>query len=221
MNGAPRVVAYNFFMTNVCAVLFDYGMVLSLPADAAAWARLRVATGLSEERLQKLYWAHRDAYDEGLLTGVTYWETIAREGGFPLEAAKLAELQAIDVDIWGSVNEPMVAWAGRLQARGVKTGILSNIGDAMEVGLRARHAWIGGFTHCTWSHRHKLIKPSAAIYEVAVAGLGCPAASILFIDDREVNVQGAIAAGLMAIRYTTFIEFEAAMRELGFAELLD
>jgi putative hydrolase of the HAD superfamily len=206
---------------NVCAVLFDYGKVLSLPEDAAAWARLRSLTRLSEEALHRLYWAHRDAYDKGTLNGVTYWQTISREGGFSLDEAKMAALQAADVDLWGQSNEPMVAWARRLQERGIKTGILSNIGDAMETGLRKRFDWIGGFTHHTWSHRQKIAKPDAAIYQHAVEGLGCPAAEVLFIDDREENIHGAIAAGLQAILYTTHDAFVKTMRERSYGGLLD
>jgi putative hydrolase of the HAD superfamily len=206
--------------TPVCAVLFDYGKVLSLPADADAWAQLGVITGLDEETLGRLYWAHRDLYDKGTLNGVTYWQTIAREGGFSLDDAKLAALHAADVELWGQMNEPMVAWAGRLQERGIKTGILSNIGDAMEAGLRKRFDWIGDFTHHTWSHRHKIIKPDAAIYIQAVKGLECPASGVLFIDDREENVRGAIAAGLQAILYTTHDAFVAEMRGRGYGDLL-
>jgi putative hydrolase of the HAD superfamily len=205
----------------ICAVLFDYGKVLSLPADAEAWAQIAALTGLDEATLGRLYWAHRDLYDKGTLNGVTYWQTIAREGGFPLDEAKLAALHAADVELWGQLNEPMVAWARRLQQRGIKTGILSNIGDAMETGLRKKFDWIGGFTHHTWSHRHNLIKPDAAIYKHAVEGLGCPASGVLFIDDREENVRGAIAAGLQAILYSTHEEFVRAMRERGCGELLD
>jgi len=205
----------------VCAVLFDYGKVLSLPADADAWAQLGALTGLDEETLGRLYWAHRDAYDKGTLNGATYWQTISREGNFPLDDAKLAALHAADVELWGQSNEPMVAWALSLQKRGIKTGILSNIGDAMEAGLRKRFDWIGGFTHATWSHRHNLIKPDAAIYKHAVEGLGCAAAEVLFIDDREENVRGATAAGLQAILYTTQDEFVAEMQKRGLGALLD
>jgi putative hydrolase of the HAD superfamily len=206
---------------DVCAVLFDYGKVLSLPADADAWARLGELTGLDESTLGRLYWAHRDAYDKGTLGGITYWETIAREGGFSLDESKLAALHAADVELWGQLNEPMVAWAIRLQKRGIKTGILSNIGDAMEAGLRRKFDWIESFTHHTWSHRQNLTKPDAAIYRHAVEGLGCPAASVLFIDDREENVRGAIAAGLQAILYTTHEEFVTEMRERGYGSLLE
>jgi putative hydrolase of the HAD superfamily len=226
MWGTQCVIPYNFHMTTqngnaaICAVLFDYGKVLSLPADADAWEQMGRITGLHEEKLGNLYWAHRDAYDKGTLNGVTYWQTIAKEGGFPLDETTLAALHAADIDLWGQRNEPMVTWAIRLQERGIKTGILSNIGDAMEDGLRKRFDWIGGFTHHTWSHRLNLTKPDAAIYKHAVNGLQCSADKVLFIDDREENVKGAIAAGLQAIVYTTHEEFEREMRARGYAKLL-
>jgi len=205
----------------LCAVLFDYGMVLSTAADAAGWAQLRALTGASEERLHHSYWQHRDEYDSGAMDSAAYWQAIAHETGFTLDAARLDALRAADIEVWGQVNQPMVDWARSLQQRGIRTGILSNIGDAMETGLRARHPWIEEFTHCTWSHHHRLIKPDPAIYRCAIEGLGCPAAGILFIDDREKNVRGAIAAGLRAIQYTTHAEFLSAMRERGYGFLLE
>ncbi len=219
------LLPYNSTMTSpkpdVCAVLFDYGMVLSTPADPAAWATLRRLTGASEDSLHQSYWQHRDEYDRGGLTSKAYWQAIAQETGFTLDAAKLDALRAADVEVWGQINEPMAAWARRLHEGGIRTGIPSNIGDDMESGLRAKHAWISDFTHCTWSHNHKIIKPAAAIYQFAVDGLGCAAADVLFIDDREKNVQGAIAAGLQAIQYTTHTEFLRTMRERGYGCLLD
>jgi putative hydrolase of the HAD superfamily len=47
-----------------------------------------------------------------------------------------------------------------------------------------------------------LRKPDRPIYERALDILGRPANKILFIDDREENVAGAIDAGMRAIRFT-------------------
>ena len=205
----------------LCAVLFDYGKVLSLPADEFAMTHIRQLTGLSEAALHHSYWAHRDNYDRGTLTGTDYWRTIAREHSITLDDATLTSLLAADIDVWGGINQPMLDFAQRLQRRGIRTGILSNIGDAMEAGLRARYPWIAEFNHCTWSHNQRTIKPDAAIYRCAVEGLACEPGSVLFIDDKEKNVAGAIAAGLQAILYTTFEQFEAELRMRGLGSLLD
>lgn len=62
-----------------------------------------------------------------------------------------------------------------------------------------------------------LRKPLPAIYKRAIDILGRPAERILFIDDRQKNIDGAAAAGLTAIRFTGE---EDLRRELGKLEVL-
>jgi putative hydrolase of the HAD superfamily len=113
----------------------------------------------------------------------------------------------------------MINWAAALQRAGVRTGILSNIGDAMEEGVRLRCPWIANFDHHTFSHRLRMIKPQAEIYRHAVEGLQVPADEVLFVDDREENVEAARAVGLHAIQYVDHASFVTAMREGGFMGL--
>lgn len=51
-----------------------------------------------------------------------------------------------------------------------------------------------------FSHRIGLVKPDREAYEHVVAGLGCAAEEILFLDDNRINVEGALAVGLDAHR---------------------
>ncbi len=117
-------------------------MVLSAPPDPAAWARIRAVTGLDEDILHREYWAHRHAYDRGDLTGDAYWHKAAAGAGIALTPSQITELIAADTDLWSQLNPPMLEWAQRLQRAGIRTGILSNIGDAMSAGLLAKHDWI-------------------------------------------------------------------------------
>src|ERR1700760_598607 len=139
-------------MAPVKAVLFDYGMVLSGPPDPTAWTNMRTITGLSEDLLHQGYWAHRHAYDRGDLKASEYWNKVATDAGIALAPNQLSGLIAADTDLWGTLNQPMLEWVKRLQQAGIPTGILSNMPDAMEAGLRARHPWIESFNHHTWSH---------------------------------------------------------------------
>jgi putative hydrolase of the HAD superfamily len=203
-------------MTPIHAVLFDYGMVLSGPPDPAAWARMRSVTNLSEDILHREYWAHRHAYDRGDLTAVAYWNKAAAGAGIVLTPTQLSNLVEADTDFWSTLNLPMLDWAQRLQGSGIPTGILSNMPDAMEAGLRARHHWIEAFDHHTWSHTLNLAKPEPAIYLRAAEGLHTAPANILFIDDKTENIEAALAVGMQAIQYTTHAAFEQEMhtREL-------
>jgi putative hydrolase of the HAD superfamily len=207
-------------MTQIKAVLFDYGMVLSGPPDPAAWARMRTVANLSEDLLQREYWAHRRAYDRGDLTAETYWHKAAAGAGIVLTPAQLTDLIAADTDLWSQLNPPMLGWAQRLQRAGVRTGILSNMPNAVEAGLRARHLWIESFDHHTWSHTLNLLKPEPAIYLHAAEGLHTPPPNILFIDDRPENIEAALAIGMQAILYTTHTAFEHEMHARGLDSLL-
>ena len=207
-------------MASVKAVLFDYGMVLSGPPDPAAWVRMRTLTGLKEDRFHHIYWAHRHAYDRGDLNPQSFWNHAAAEANATLTPTQLASLIAADVDYWSTLNPPMLDWVQRLQQAGIPTGILSNMPDPMESGLRARHPWIEAFNHHTWSHAVHLAKPEPGIYLHAAQGLATPPENILFLDDRIENIEAALAAGMQAILYTDHPAFEREMTARGLAPLL-
>jgi putative hydrolase of the HAD superfamily len=208
-------------MTPIQAVLFDYGLVLSGQPDTTAWARMRSITGLSEELLQREYWAHRHAYDRGDLLGVAYWNKAAAGAGITLTSTQLDQLIAADVEFWGQLNPPMIDWAQRLQRAGIRIGILSNMPDAMAAGLLAKHTdWLNAFDHHTWSHTLNLAKPEPAIYLHAAQGLRTAPANILFIDDKAENIEAAHAVGMQAIQYTTHAAFVDEMHARNLDSLL-
>jgi putative hydrolase of the HAD superfamily len=207
-------------MTRVQAVLFDYGMVLSAPPDPAAWQRMIAITGLPEDLLHREYWAHRHAYDRGDLNAHAFWNKAATGAGIVLTPAQLAALIDADTDLWAQLNPPMIDWVQRLQRAGIRTGILSNMPDAMEAGLRARHHWIEAFDHHTWSHALNLAKPELEIYYHAAEGLATPPANILFIDDKSENIAAALSTGMQAIQYLDHTTFEHEMQTRGLTHLL-
>ena len=207
-------------MGQIEAVLFDYGMVISAPPVPAAWERMKAISGLDEAGFHAGYWAYRHGYDRGTHTGEEYWRLAAEHSGASVNHSQVAELLAADVDLWGDLNQPMVDWIWRLQQAGVKTGILSNMGDAMEAGLSAKYEWLEKFDHKVWSYTLKLAKPEAEIYRHAVEGLGVEAERVLFVDDKSENIAAAEAAGLQGIVYGEHGAFEREMRERGWGELL-
>lgn len=207
-------------MNPVKAVLFDFGQVLSLPPDPAVWRQILNISGLTETDLHREYWAHRHEYDRGTLTGEAYWKKVAAGSHARFDSAQIIALVKADIELWGRLNQPMVEWAQRLQRARIRTGILSNIGDAMAEGLTTKFDWISAFDHCTWSYTLKLAKPEVAIYYCAAEGLGTDVGNILFIDDKQENIEAAQAAGMQAIQYTGHAVFEQEMHQRGLDSLL-
>jgi putative hydrolase of the HAD superfamily len=204
----------------ISAVLFDYGMVLSKPPAEKDWRALERVLGVREKEFQAAYWKYRDAYDRGALRAATYWETMARDLEKPIDADVLGALIDADTVVWTRPNVEMMDWAERLNRAGIKTGILSNIGDAMELGIRGRFPALDEFSHQTFSHRLGIAKPDAAIYRHAVEGLGVPAGEILFVDDREENIEAARAEGMVAVQYLGHEGFVEEMERMELGWLL-
>jgi putative hydrolase of the HAD superfamily len=193
------------------AVLFDYGLVLSGPPDPAAWAEMQQILATPDPAFHDAYWRYRHDYDRGALSGPAYWNQVAADLGRTLTAQQTTDLLSADIALWTQPNQPMIDWAAQLQAAGVRTGILSNIGDAMETGILERLTWMHDFHHHTFSHRLNTAKPDPSIYAHAAEGLGVPPSQILFIDDREENIAAARAAGMQAIQYLNQAQFLADM----------
>lgn len=194
-------------MPPIRAVLFDYGLVLSGPPDPVSQRRMEAILGTTHSELHAAYWRHRDNYDLGALNGADFWRTVGAELRHPLNENELAELLQADVGLWTQPNQSMIDWAAALQSAGVTTGILSNMGDAMEAGIARRFPWLAGFTHRTFSHSVGMMKPDERIYRHAIADIGEPAEAILFIDDRVENVEAARVVGLQAIQYASHEDF--------------
>jgi putative hydrolase of the HAD superfamily len=204
----------------ISAVLFDYGMVLSSVPEATDWRALERVLGADERSFQDAYWKYRDAYDRGALSAATYWETVARDLEKAIDADILRALIDADTVVWTQPNVEMMEWSARLNRAGIKTGILSNIGDAMELGVRGRFPALDDFTHHTFSHRLGIAKPDAEIYRHAVEGLEVQAGEILFVDDREENIVAARAAGMVAVQYLGHGGFVEEMQRMGLGWLL-
>jgi putative hydrolase of the HAD superfamily len=200
------------------AVLFDYGMVFSMPAQAGPHEDLLKISGISSEHFDAIYWKYRLDYDGGTLNKTTYWETVALEAGTTFTAEQIVALNDADIRMWTQVEPRMVAWAQQLQQSGWVTGILSNIGDGLAEWMVPNFAWLKGFKHCTWSYQLKLVKPDVAIYEKTVAALGVKPEEVLFLDDLEKNIIGAKAAGLNALRFTTLDALVPQLAEFGVPE---
>lgn len=80
----------------------------------------------------------------------------------------------------------------------IETGVLSNTNELHWQHQIDAPTVQGLCDRAFLSYQLGLVKPDAAIFEAVVDQLGCAAQSILFVDDNQINVDGARSAGLMA-----------------------
>lgn len=184
------------------AVIFDYGMVLTGPPDAAAHDALLRITGLPLERFESLYWADRHAYDEGKLTGIAFWQKLLHDAGLEPVPSIVEELNRWDARMWTTQNPAMFAWQLQLKQRGLRTAILSNMGDAVLENMKREFDWFPRFDVLIWSYQLHMAKPDPAIYLHTLKELGTEPEETLFIDDKQVNVDAARALGMVALPFS-------------------
>lgn len=185
------------------AVVFDYGMVLTGPPNAEAHDALVRITGLVPDRFEQLYWADRHAYDEGKLTGITFWQKFICDAGLKLGPAAVVELNRWDARMWTTQNPVMLAWQLALKRRGLRTAILSNMGNSVLENMQREFDWLGRFDVLVWSYQHGIAKPDPAIYRHTLNQLGTSPQETLFLDDRLVNIEAARALGIIGMVFST------------------
>jgi putative hydrolase of the HAD superfamily len=203
-------------LSNVKAIIFDYGDVLCLePTNEDIEGSARIL-GISVDSFRKLWGRNRDLYDRGDLSAETYWRKFAEDAGTTLEASQLHGLYERDVTMWSRLNPDMLAWLSTLSSAGMKTAVLSN----MHLGMvqHARHAfqWLDSVNFATFSAEVRLIKPDPAIYEHCLRGLGVAASDCLFIDDREVNIAAARAMGIHCVQFRSTEQLSNELQRGGF-----
>ena len=155
------------------------------------------------ERFEEAYWPYRLQYDLARLDANSYWRTVARELGRPLDEIDIPRLIQLDVRSWTNLDAGMMEWARQVRAGGVRTAILSNMPLELRNWIVHESSWLADFDFATFSCDLGVAKPDAAIYQHCLSGLGVAPFETLFFDDRQANVDGARRLGIHSVHFTT------------------
>lgn len=101
-------------------------------------------------------------------------------------------------DYWIDVDPAMLAAVGRLRERGLRCGLATNQQNLRGGYMQAELGFSAVFDRQFYSYQLGHAKPEPAYFRAAVEQTGAEADRVLFLDDSEANVRGALAAGLRA-----------------------
>jgi len=202
------------------AVVVDYDLVLCRSPREEHVDRMATAFGVDHHTFWRLYEQNRGPLDKGDLTPAAYWKSLARDAGSKVDAFTNERLQDLGIDMWDSTEQPLLEWVQTLQAVGYKTALLSNSHLRFVAHLRQNRPWLRFFDVCVFSAEVRLIKPDPAIFRYTLEKLGTDSSSVLFIDDRFSNVSVARFLGIESIRFTTLIQLNKELTDLGFSHLV-
>ncbi len=196
------------------AVIFDVGNVL-YGWDPESFLLAQVAE--DRERLKFIedvgLWEWHDTLDGG---------RDFREAADEL-SAKFPEYAHL-IEAWGSrfgetITDPIAGVHSIVEAldgRGVPLFAITNFSADFWPPFHARErAFFARFRDILVSGEVKLLKPDPAIYFLALDRFGLRPKDALFIDDRQINVDGAEAVGLRGHLFTTAEDLRARLEFEG------
>ncbi|HEY6134404.1 MAG TPA: HAD family phosphatase [Rubrivivax sp.] len=203
------------------AVVFDFGAVLfqwkpvqllrqSVPELAGDDASARaLAAKIFESFTPESDWAR---FDTGKLDEDALAKLIAQRIG----ASETQVRRVIDAIPPHLVAQaPMVALFRQLKAVGHSMYFLSNMPLKYATRLERENPFIAEFEDGIFSGRVGLMKPQAAIFELARQRFGIEPARTVFIDDHAGNVAAAQALGWQGIRFEDAAQCTQALQAGG------
>ncbi|MEU9033173.1 HAD family phosphatase [Streptomyces sp. NPDC048383] len=183
-------------------LLFDLFGVIARHQCAEGRKRLTREAGVAPAPFWEAYWALRPDYDRGDVDGPGYWSRVADALGTRFDAGTTARLVARDVASWSAVDDRMVDLIGELAAAGRRIALLSNIPEDLAVHYERHQPWLARFEVRAFSCRIGHAKPEPDAYRWCLSALGAEPGDVLFVDDRQENVDAARALGMRGRLFT-------------------
>lgn len=195
-------------------VIFDMDDVLLHYDVAARQAAIAAMAGLTARDVARLIWESgiEDASDAGRLSADDYLAACSQALGIPFGRADWFRTRALAM----TLDPEAVALALSLRDK-AKLALLTNNGfimgehfDALVPDLRAV---FGPAMHVAAEFATK--KPDPAIYTRLAALYGVAPAEAVMIDDKPVNIAGAVEAGLNGHCYSSVAGLRSFLAELS------
>lgn len=123
-----------------------------------------------------------------------YYHELAAAADMPTEQAKY------EMDAEVAINTPLLTLADELRAKDIHVSILSNDGSSLRSyidGLGISNHFDSIFV----SGELGMMKPDQRIFQHVAHDLGLDPGEMVFFDDKQSNVDGAIRAGMQAAVY--------------------
>lgn len=194
------------------AVIFDLGGVVITWDPVGAFRRVLPDDQIAPlmERIDFAGWNRRS--DAGYPFVDAERELIER---FPADEAAILGYRTHFSDALTGMVPGTGAVVAELIKAGVRVLALTNWSAETFPYAERRFGILKRFENILVSGTERVVKPDAAIFELALDRFGLPAHGTVFVDDSGPNVEAAAAVGLTARRFTDAERFRADLVELG------
>lgn len=159
----------------------------------------------TEAQNAQLHDLHK-AFDNGFVGDQEFLQTYARIIGLPYEKF----IKKYYTSEQRFRNSYAVFALVESLKKDYKVGLLSNVGQ--DAYTKFIEPIVHHFDEVVTSYDAQLAKPERAIFELMAHKLGVDVSECIMIDDSESNCEGARAAGMQAICFTTLDNLKQTLR---------
>ena len=182
------------------AVIFDMGGVLLKTENPAPREALAARFGVTRMELEAFIFMSETSLcsEVGELSDKDHWENALRHFNQPVNSYLAVYDEYFSGD---AIDQELLGFVVSLKSD-YQVGLLSNAWMNARTLLDKHFNFINAFDVSVFSSEVGMRKPDQAIFKLILEKMGVKAENAVFIDDMPLNVEGAISAGLHAIRYT-------------------
>ncbi len=193
--------------SNIRAVIFDFAGVIG---SDGYWLWLKANDPLLEEHREALH-AESVRVDRGEISGDEFLRNIGSIVGRDPEEVKSGFLSLVKID-------PEVVQVIQELKNKFKIGLLSNFMSDWLSEILTRENLNQLFDAQIISSAHGVVKPEQAAFDKILTGLNVSANEAIFIDDRQMHVDGGRRAGIVSVLFTSAQELRQDLRDIGVLE---
>ena len=195
------------------AILFDIGNVL-VPFDfKRGYARIAPLCKCAAEEIPPRIRATGlvPKFETGLVDAQVFVRELSAALGLEMSYDQFCQLWSSIFLAGTLIPEEFIA---RLRDR-YRLLVLSNTNPIHFSMVRENYPVLDLFHRLVLSYEVGAAKPSAAIYEAAIAQADCTAGECFFTDDIQVNIDAALALGMDAVQFQSAEQIERELQARG------
>jgi len=180
-------------MSEAKAVIFDLGKVLLDFDYAITVQRILEKSSVAAAELQSFIDQSPllVRYEKGLITTDEFIDEVCERAGYSGTNEEFADAFA---DIFSPI-QPMIDLHARLYENRVPTYIFSNTNELAIRHVKRQFPFFAEFDGYIYSYEYHSMKPQTRLYEAVERAAGCGGASLLYLDDRQENIDAGLAHG--------------------------
>lgn len=199
-------------MTSVQWVIFDLGGIVIPETMDSIIAQIAAEVCLSPKRLKEFIMLYHDEAIKGKRTLLQVYRSVVRDLTLRSSPAEILNRHLTLYRQMSAQHDPgIIALMRRLQA-GHSLACLTNTEPEI-ADISRQTGLFNYFDRSYLSIELRLKKPDPEIFAAVLMDLGCGSEDVVFIDDRQENVEGAISVGMNALQFRCVDQIERELSE--------